>query len=633
MLAHPALKGLRFIDFFAGAGGQTIGAEMAGMEPVLCANHWNRSVTTHGTNYPAVEHLIGDLSVLDPKLLPKGYFDVLVCSPECTMFSGARNYREAVREMRPWDPKRGIERSRCTMWCPQRWAAYHRPLFVLCENVVDVSRWNQFAAWCDEWDTLGYHLHAYSLNAAFAGAPQSRDRIYLVATRKDLGLVEPLQFPAPCHCFSCETTVMGIQTWKPAAIRRAQRTGNPVGPVGKYGASWVFTCPTCQDTVSPYTLPAVYGIDWSIQAVKIGEREQHGLRPLQSSTMDRAERGRRQLGVIPQLVPLDHPGQSKGTRPMWLPYATQTGRQDVAMMLPPGMQVDLRGTNQPRPLFSPLSTLAAADGGFQHAFLMANMANNVPGGVDEPVGAVTTGNRHYLVSSAGGPMVVQVGGNLFERDGYARAWHGDQPLKAVTCQGDRAITAAPGVGEAMIAACYGGPNGGHERDVTQSPMGALTAGGSASVPPQAIIRAPQGVLASYYGTGGERSTDTPAGALTGKDRHALMQPPALLVRSGGTRQRDCLDASVAPHPTRMPTDSYAIAAGQCDPSDIPLEEWTFRMISPKETQRFQRLEAKADGTPYVITGSNADQVRQNGNAVVPHQVALIHHAIGDQLAT
>ena len=603
------------IHFFAGAGGDTIAAELAGVQPVLAANHWTRAVDTHADNYPHVEHVIGDLSVADPKKLPRGFANVMLASPECDFHSSARNHREALAEMRPWDPRSAAERSRCTMFCPQRWAAYHRFDTVVMENVVDVVRWRSFNSWCDEWDKLGYRLQAVFANSAFFGAPQSRDRAYFVATRKEIPAPN-LDFRPPAWCWDCEQQVAGIQTWKEAAIKKA----GPVGPAGKYGprAQYTFRCPHCAKTVAPFIQPAWTAIDWSLPAQRIGDRAT----PLKQSTIDRNKRGLAKLGYTPQLVPLAYTGDDKRRpRPMWLPAQTMTGRQEIGLMAADGFQVDLRGTNQPRPFSDPLSTVAAS--GNHHGFVVMNNANNVPRGLDEPVGAITGGNRHYVVEAPPSPeMMVQVGGNTFERPGYARAWSVDDPMVTVTGQADRGVFARPiEVGEGFAVANF---SPGHVRDTTQEPLGSLTA-----IPQTAIFRAPrEALLSSYYGQGGERSTNDPIGTVTGKDRHALIEPPhGFLARSGGTKQADVVDARSAPAPTRMPTDNYGVA----QPNGVELEDCTFRMIAPHECQRVMNMHTrpvrKPDGSvehvPYRLTGPNRDQVKMSGNGVTPDVEAAI----------
>jgi DNA (cytosine-5)-methyltransferase 1 len=628
--------GLRFIDFFAGAGGLSISGQAAGMQPVLAANHNTRAIETHGSNYPEVEHLMGDLSVLDPTMLPKGFADVLLCAPECVFHSQARNYREAVRELAPWDPKRAAERSRCTAWCSQRWAAYHRFLFCFHENVVDWARWSQMGNWVKGWHELGYRVRALSLNAAFFGAPSSRDRLYIVAIRNDVP--EPnLDFRPIGYCWDCCQNVYGVQAWKKAALERGRR--HPLGPVGKYGPrnQYVYTCPNCAGdgpdgfaVISPYATPAAAGIDWSIEAQRIGDRK----RPLSPKTMARIERGLIKLGYAPGLVPLDRlpaPGEkdTKSCRPMWMPYMTQTTREDVGLLLPPGVQVDLRGTNQPRTFDEPTSTIAAA--GNHHGLLLASRTGSPMREVDdEPAHALTTARSGGLmhITPPDPRMIVQTAGNTYERpgSGYVRAWSVDQPHRTLQTDLLHGVAIPPiAEGQGFALANYGGPTGGHLRDVSQTPLGTLTTGGQAGLPQHGILRTPDegkganGALVGFYGRGAnERNVNEPAGSVMPRSHHGLLEPPsAFLARAGGTRQADVARID-QPAPTQMPRDGYGVVRPAFE-----IEDCSFRMVQPRECQVIMRLERRGDGAPYVIHGNGDEQVKQIGNAVVPTKGATI----------
>lgn len=592
------------MHLFSGAGGDLQASEMAGLRPRFAANHWTRAIDTSSRNFNDVDHAIGDLSVIDSKRFPRGFANILFASPECDGHSSARNYREALSELGPYygpgHKKNGIERSRCTMWCPQRWADYHRFDFVVMENVVDVVRWGAFESWVAEWKKLGYNLKAVFANSAFFGAPQSRDRVYFVAYRH--GIPEPdLDFRPLAYCWRCEQSVHAVQTWKPVALKKA----GPVGPSGKYGPrnQYLYTCPNggCGQVCSPYITPAWTAIDWTLPAVALREREAAGLAPLQPNTVARIARGLHKFGYtvtgpMGQLIPLDRLGYDKNTRPVWLPASTMTGRQDVGLMVPPGFQLAVRGTNQARAFAEPFDTVAAS------------------------------GNHLGVVQPE---MLLQVGGNTFEREGYTRAWHLDHPAPAVTADPVHGVVGRPLLeGEGFAVANYGGATEGHVRDTTLEPLGTLTAGGSIGLTQQAIMRVPRdAVLSSYYGTGAvNRHISEPAGTLTGIDRHGLVEPPAgFLARSGGTRQSDVVDTRIDPTPTRVPTENYGVVRPA-----VNVQDCTFRMLAPSECQsvmglnyRYRRHAGGITREAYEFTGTNRDQVRLSGNGITPTVEAWI----------
>lgn len=69
---------IRAIDLFAGAGGFTTGAEMAGCQVVWAANHWREAVDVHARNHPGTVHACQDLHQTDWTTVPA--HDLLLAS-------------------------------------------------------------------------------------------------------------------------------------------------------------------------------------------------------------------------------------------------------------------------------------------------------------------------------------------------------------------------------------------------------------------------------------------------------------------------------------------------------------------------------------------------------------------------
>ena len=79
---------MRAIDLFAGAGGFSTGAAMAGAEVVWAANHWPLAVEYHTANHPSAAHICQDLHQANWANVP-GH-DLLLASPCCQGHSKAR---------------------------------------------------------------------------------------------------------------------------------------------------------------------------------------------------------------------------------------------------------------------------------------------------------------------------------------------------------------------------------------------------------------------------------------------------------------------------------------------------------------------------------------------------------------
>ncbi|MFZ4626660.1 MAG: DNA cytosine methyltransferase, partial [Rhodoferax sp.] len=76
------------IDLFAGAGGFSTGATMAGCSVVWAANHWQAAVTVHAANHPKTQHICQDLHQARWCDVPA--HDLLLASPCCQGHSHAR---------------------------------------------------------------------------------------------------------------------------------------------------------------------------------------------------------------------------------------------------------------------------------------------------------------------------------------------------------------------------------------------------------------------------------------------------------------------------------------------------------------------------------------------------------------
>lgn len=172
---------MKAIDLFAGAGGFSTGARMAGAEVVWCANHWPLAVQWHAANHPETAHACQDLQQADFRDAPA--HDVLLASPACQGHTPARGKERPHHDAQ-----------RATAWAVVTCAEVHRPAVCVVENVpAFASRWVLFQAWCTAMHALGYALSLNELDAADHGVPQHRRRLFIVATRSK----HPLELRLP----------------------------------------------------------------------------------------------------------------------------------------------------------------------------------------------------------------------------------------------------------------------------------------------------------------------------------------------------------------------------------------------------------------------------------------------------
>ncbi|MFG1629003.1 DNA cytosine methyltransferase, partial [Kribbella sp. NPDC049227] len=289
-------------DLFCGAGGSSTGAvQVPGVTVKLAANHWDLAVETHNSNHPTTDHDCADLSQVEPRRYPRT--DILWASPECTNHSQAKGKKRNSAAMPDLFgdtlPDEAAERSRATMWDVVRFAEHHRYDAIVVENVVDAALWVLWPAWRSGLDALGYCVHVVYLNSMHAQAgglpaPQSRDRLYVVAHLRKTSCPDLNRWTRPkAWCVGCGQLVRAMQAWK-----KPERTW------GRYRAQYVWRCPNvaCRNqVVEPGWLPAAAAIDWSLTGVRIGDRS----RPLADKTMARIRAGLERYVRPELLVPVE----------------------------------------------------------------------------------------------------------------------------------------------------------------------------------------------------------------------------------------------------------------------------------------------------------------------------------------
>lgn len=72
---------MKGIDLFAGLGGSSTGARMAGVDIVWAGNHWQKAVEIHAMNHPGAQHVCQDLHQANWEKVPK--HDIMFASPCC----------------------------------------------------------------------------------------------------------------------------------------------------------------------------------------------------------------------------------------------------------------------------------------------------------------------------------------------------------------------------------------------------------------------------------------------------------------------------------------------------------------------------------------------------------------------
>lgn len=193
---------MKAADLFSGLGGFSQGATMAGCEVVFAANHWQSAVDVHALNHPEAQHLCQDLHQANWRDVPA--HDLLLASPCCQGHSKARGKANG-------NPQHDASRS--TAWAVVSAVEYHRPRFALIENVVELSAWKLYPAWCAAMDALGYALTPMIVDAADHGVPQHRVRLFIAAVLAKHPL--ELRLEQRAHVPASSFIDFGAGKWQP----------------------------------------------------------------------------------------------------------------------------------------------------------------------------------------------------------------------------------------------------------------------------------------------------------------------------------------------------------------------------------------------------------------------------------
>lgn len=177
---------MKAIDLFAGLGGWSTGAKMAGVDVVWAANHWPVAVEWHSQNHPSAIHVCQDLHQADWSHVPR--HDILLASPCCQGHSRARGKASG-------NPQHDASRS--TAWAVVSAVEFHRPELVVVENVLEFLEWALYPAWAAAMQALGYQIAPHVIDCADLGVPQNRPRLFLICTRTRAPLL--LQLPRERH--------------------------------------------------------------------------------------------------------------------------------------------------------------------------------------------------------------------------------------------------------------------------------------------------------------------------------------------------------------------------------------------------------------------------------------------------
>lgn len=176
----------RMIDLFAGIGGTRLGFQLTGKVRTVFTSEWDKfSQKTYYTNFGEMPY--GDITQIDETKIPD--HEILVAGFPCQAFSQAGK-------------KLGFEDTRGTLFFDvARIIKAKRPQMFLLENVKNLKTHDKgrtYQTIIKTLENLDYTVDSQLFKARDFGAPQNRERIYIVGfDNNQVKNAHDFQFPKP----------------------------------------------------------------------------------------------------------------------------------------------------------------------------------------------------------------------------------------------------------------------------------------------------------------------------------------------------------------------------------------------------------------------------------------------------
>jgi len=189
------MSNYKVISLFAGAGGSSVGYEMAGFDVIAAVEFVDFQVENYRLNHPNTIVFAEDIRKLNPKNvlrkfnLRKGELDVLDGSPPCDSFSMAGKREKKWREEKKYQNK--IQRTDDLFEEYLRFLNELKPKIFLAENVPGLiygKAKGYFNFILRKMRENGYNVKCKILNAKNYEVPQSRCRLFFMGVRNDLNM-------------------------------------------------------------------------------------------------------------------------------------------------------------------------------------------------------------------------------------------------------------------------------------------------------------------------------------------------------------------------------------------------------------------------------------------------------------
>lgn len=191
---YPPKNGLKVFSTFACGGGSTMGYKLAGCEVVGCLEIDPRMNKVYIENHHPKYNYLEDIRDFNKrKDLPKELFnlDILDGSPPCSTFSMAGNREKAWGREKKFREGQKLQTLDDLLFVFLDTVAKLQPKVAIMENVEGLTLGNAWAyvqGIYKKFKDTGYSVKHWLLKCEDMGIPQTRHRIFFIATRLNFDL-------------------------------------------------------------------------------------------------------------------------------------------------------------------------------------------------------------------------------------------------------------------------------------------------------------------------------------------------------------------------------------------------------------------------------------------------------------
>lgn len=181
---------MKILDLFAGAGGFSLGFQMAGFDIIGAVEVDEWASDTFKSNHPEAKVLVGDITTFSNEFIESCFEkpDIILGGPPCQGFSICNKNAGD-----PLDPRNSLFTEMI------RFGKIFSPECIILENVPNLLKAKTETGQLvidiivEEFKNLGYNVVYDILEATSFGVPQIRKRLFVIATKKMLLRAFPIQ--------------------------------------------------------------------------------------------------------------------------------------------------------------------------------------------------------------------------------------------------------------------------------------------------------------------------------------------------------------------------------------------------------------------------------------------------------